>query len=205
MDDDVRRNLPAYHALTGCDTVSQFCGLGKKSSWKTFKEHTCLLDMLGIGDLSNTTIEMIEIFIFRLYSPTTSDQKINDVRYKLFLKGTKDPEKLPPTQQSVLQHIKRAHYQSKIWYSSTTSQSSMESPVGNGWIKDDDTSHVKPNLIIDDPLPSQCLAITTCACKDCGTSRCSCRSNQLKCIGACGCVDIYLCRNPFSNPAEDDN
>lgn len=204
IDDDVRRNLPAYHALTGCDTVSQFCGLGKKTTWKTFKDHACLLNMLGIGTLTSATIEMVEMFICRLYSPMTSDPKINDVRYKLFLKGTKDPEKLPPTQQSLLQHIKRAHHQSLVWYSSRTSQPSIESPVGNGWTKDDATSHVMPNLIVEDPLPSQYLAITSCACKDCGTSRCSCRSKQLRCTGACGCADNNICRNPFSIAAEAD-
>ena len=26
--------LPAYHALTGCDTTSAFSGIGKKKSWK---------------------------------------------------------------------------------------------------------------------------------------------------------------------------
>ena len=50
------QNLPAYHALTGCDTVSQLCGIGKKSTWKTFKEHTHLLDDLGNGVLTNATI-----------------------------------------------------------------------------------------------------------------------------------------------------
>jgi len=204
MDDDVRRNLPAYHALTGCDTVSQFCGLGKKTTWKIFKEHACLLSNLGIGALSNTTTDMVERFVCRLFSSVTSDQKINDVRYKLFQKGTKDPEKLPPTQPSLLQHIKRAHHQSLVWYSSTTAQPSIESPVGNGWIKHDATSHVQPNLVVDDPLPSQYLAITSCRCKNCGTTRCSCRSNELRCTGACGCTDNELCRNPFNNSAEED-
>jgi hypothetical protein len=32
----VRTNLPAFHAITGCDTVSQFYGIGKRSAWRYF-------------------------------------------------------------------------------------------------------------------------------------------------------------------------
>ena len=35
--------LPGFHALTGCDTTSQFAGHGKTSAWKTFKETHILL------------------------------------------------------------------------------------------------------------------------------------------------------------------
>ena len=110
IGDEIRKNLPAYHTLTGCDTVSQFCGLGKKTTWKQYKVHACLLDSLGIGTLTNTTVEKVEKFVCCLYSPVTADTKIDDIRYKLFQTGTKEPEKLPPTQPSLLQHIKRAHH-----------------------------------------------------------------------------------------------
>lgn len=32
------RSLPAYHALTGCDTKSAFSGIGKKKARKVFVE-----------------------------------------------------------------------------------------------------------------------------------------------------------------------
>ena len=87
------KNLPAYHAVTGCDTVSQLCGLGKKSTWKVFLQHDDLLDDLGVGDLTDTTMANVEEFVCRLYNVNKTDTAINDIRYKLFQKGTKDPGK----------------------------------------------------------------------------------------------------------------
>ena len=170
-----------------------------------YKVHACLLGSLGIGTLTNTTVEKVEKFVCRLYSPMTADTKIDDIRYKLFQKGTKKPEKLPPIQPSLLQHIKRAHHQSFVWYTSTQPQPSIESPLGHGWIKDDVTGLVQSDLIVRDPLPTQYLAVTSCRCKNCGTSRCSCRSKDLRCTGACGCADNEICRNPFNSCDEDQN
>ena len=34
-----KKALLAFHELTGCDSVSQFAGHGKKTQWKIFKEH----------------------------------------------------------------------------------------------------------------------------------------------------------------------
>ena len=40
-------SLPAFHAITGCDTVSQLSSNGKKTARKVFQENTKLLDKLG--------------------------------------------------------------------------------------------------------------------------------------------------------------
>ena len=37
LSDDLRHNIIAYHAFTGCDTVSKFAGYGKTLTWKTYK------------------------------------------------------------------------------------------------------------------------------------------------------------------------
>ena len=42
--------LPAFHVVTGCDTVSQFAGHGKVTAWKAFKQNSQLLTSLGCGD-----------------------------------------------------------------------------------------------------------------------------------------------------------
>ena len=106
IDQALSETLPAFHALTGCDTVSQLCGIGKTTAWKIFKQHYSLLDGLGHVTLSDETLTDAEEFICRLYSGYETDMKISDVRFKLFNKGSKDLEKLPPTQSSLQQHIK---------------------------------------------------------------------------------------------------
>ena len=37
MEHWICATLPMFHALTGCDTVSSFCGRGKKTAWNTWK------------------------------------------------------------------------------------------------------------------------------------------------------------------------
>ena len=36
MDPRICATLPMFHAFTGCDTVSAFCGRGKKTAWTTW-------------------------------------------------------------------------------------------------------------------------------------------------------------------------
>ena len=39
--------LPAFHAVRGCDSVSQFSGHSKKTTWQVFQQnHT---DIIGLG------------------------------------------------------------------------------------------------------------------------------------------------------------
>ncbi|KAG1647324.1 Down syndrome cell adhesion molecule-like protein 1 [Nymphon striatum] len=47
FSDQVYEIIPAFHAITGCDTVSYFSGHSKKSAWNVFIEHNDLLKDLG--------------------------------------------------------------------------------------------------------------------------------------------------------------
>ena len=44
----------AFHALTGCDTVSFFAGHSKKTAWKTFTKEPNLISDLGSGELGES-------------------------------------------------------------------------------------------------------------------------------------------------------
>ena len=37
MDARICTTVPMFHAFTGCDTVSAFCGRGKKTAWNIWK------------------------------------------------------------------------------------------------------------------------------------------------------------------------
>ena len=37
MDPRICGTIPMFQAFTGCDTVSAFCGRGKKTAWNTWK------------------------------------------------------------------------------------------------------------------------------------------------------------------------
>ena len=36
LPEEKRKSLLAFHALTGCDTTSQFVGIGKQKAWRAF-------------------------------------------------------------------------------------------------------------------------------------------------------------------------
>ena len=199
----IQKNLPAYHALTGCDTVSQLLRHGEKTSWKIFQEHGDLLKDLGHGILTEAATKHVEQFICKVYCPGTNETSINVLRFKLFQKGTKELESLPPTQQSLQQHIKRAHYQSKVWYLSGVPQPELSSPVGDGWYQDDTTGMLKPQLLMDDPVPRIFTDIVNCKCKICSTTKCTCRSKSLRCTAACSCNE--LCQNPFNCTSDEES
>ena len=42
-DAALRSVLPAFHAITGCDTVSQFTGHDNVTAWKAFESNSQLL------------------------------------------------------------------------------------------------------------------------------------------------------------------
>ena len=48
LSDDQVDTLLAFHALTGCDSVSQFSGHGKKTTWQVFKQPITLI-LLALG------------------------------------------------------------------------------------------------------------------------------------------------------------
>ena len=119
LADSVRSNIATFHAVTGCDSVSQFYGIGKTMAWKVFNEFPYLLQRLGCCDLTADALQEVEEVVCRLYLTRSSAVNVNDVRYLLYQKGTKYPENLPPT-AALHQHIRRAHYQAEILQHTTT-------------------------------------------------------------------------------------
>ncbi|KAG0710562.1 hypothetical protein GWK47_022565 [Chionoecetes opilio] len=200
----MQRNIQVYHAITGCDTVSQPIGHGKKTTWKVFQQHGALLDDLGRGTLSESTIRSVEEFFCRIYSPASDETTIiNDVRYRMFQKGTTDQEKLPPCRKCLEQHIKRAHHQAQVWFQADVPIPEIESPIGSGCYEGcyEETT---PTHQYGRSSANEVTGIVCCKCKNCATSRCSCRAKNLKCIAACTCNN-GVCHNPYSVAIEPDS
>ena len=82
----MHQNILAHHALTGCDTVSQMSGHDEKSTWKVFEQHATLLNGLGHGAIFSSSMRDAEQFICKIYSPTTDETSINEIRYRMFQK-----------------------------------------------------------------------------------------------------------------------
>ena len=118
IPEETRNSLLAFHAITGCDTASQFCGIGKGSAWKALDSQTSNL-LTSIGETSPPTQHTIadaEAVVCQLYHKGTREVEINRERAAIsaFRKVKKNIDSLTPTQDALHLHIRRANYQSMI-------------------------------------------------------------------------------------------
>lgn len=110
---DNARALPMFHALTGCDTVSAFVGIGKKTCWEVWQKHpkvTQAFVALSImpDKISDDVLARLERYVILLYDHSSPCYRMNVACKRLFAHKGKQVEKIPPTQDALLLHIKRA-------------------------------------------------------------------------------------------------
>ena len=103
--------MPFCHAFTGCDTVSSFNEIGNKEALETWKALPSLTktfqELANCSDLLSFAMDEIERFVVTLYSRTSECKFVNEARKKLFANG-RQIENIPPTQDALIQHTKRA-------------------------------------------------------------------------------------------------
>lgn len=182
--------LPVFHALTGCDTVSSFGGRGKKTAWSTWKSFPAVTkafeDLLLIeGEISKSTMSLLERFVVLLYDRTSDVMEVNEARKQLFTQKSRSLENLPPTQAALKQHIKRASYQSNCWKQCLTTHYELPSPADWGWRKD--ITGWQPLWTTLPQASETCYELIHCGCKKGCTGLCKCLKASLKCTALCAC------------------
>ena len=119
--------LPIFHAFTGCDTVSAFKSIGKKTAWQrwnSFDDVTgAFLDLSTAPDnINNVTEKLLERFVVLLYDKTSTCM---------------------PTSGVLLQHDNRTLHQGcHVWGNAHVKQMNLSEPLG--WIKDKKTGRYSP-------------------------------------------------------------
>lgn len=146
------------HALTCYDTTSYFYKVGKIKVLKKVlqNEMFCLLlSNLRIEKvLSDRTIENIKEFIKTVLYSGMGNGTYIEMRIRLH-KSLKQKSSLsiPPDPDSVVQAIKRVHYQTTKWFQ-CTSQNIVSVPFeGNGWTWCGDGSIARPVWYTGKQLP----------------------------------------------------
>ena len=122
LGEEICRAVLFWYAFTGCDTVSQFLGKGKKTAWNTWgrfmKAAETSLRLSCVSKPSESDIKIIENFVVLMYDASCPHTQVNDCRKYLFskLNRTKSIEshQCPPTEDALEQHILRAMLQSYI-------------------------------------------------------------------------------------------
>ena len=200
--------LPALHSMTGCDSVSSFVDIGKKTAIDHLKNNIDEFENLkSFGnsaelDLNADFLESVFNFVCTLYDKDFQSGDINTLRFKLFSRKGQVGEKLPPTLDALLLHLRRAAYQCFIWRNACEPILSLPSPIDNGWVEDSE-GFLQPEFMIFDSAPESILELVSCKCKKgCKTNACSCRKTGLNCCGACLCKD---CTNDETNELQNDS
>ena len=108
-----------WYAFTGCDTVSSFGGLGKKTAWivwLAFPEITDTFARLSHGSSQFSEVDWLKIqrFVVLLYDRFCPCTYANSARPYLFTKIGRLIDNCPPTEDALRQHTHRAIYRSSV-------------------------------------------------------------------------------------------
>lgn len=187
VNHETKLALPALHAISGCDSVSAFHGIGKAKWVKLMdkEEHRLALALLGEDiDVPENVSKAIEVIVCELYG--TTESCINEARFKIFCrKSMPDPSMLPPTKGELQLHIERANYQTLVWKKALERNPNIPPPDDHGW--EMENSFLKVVWMTDKPAPEAILELCICYCKRRCDDRCQCKQNRLRCTEVCAC------------------
>lgn len=200
--------MALFHAFTGCDSTSSFKFKGKRFCYKTKDCIPALMEEFSVVtcspfNTSSTLIALATEFVCRLYSKSLSStcldaddanfsndyNDVDRVRMEVFCRRTRDVERIPPTSDALLQHLRRSVFQASIWASAYLSEIPQQDPEAHGW------RSVEGKLVpiwVTLPLATEVLSINVkCSCtKPC--VKCKCRSVNLKCTRMCKCLCFHI-------------
>ena len=121
----------------------------------------------------------LERFVCALYGEKDCTS-VDDVRYRLFCRDLRNEDGIPPTQDSLRLHSRRANYQAAIFRRSLSQQINAPSADEHGWTLTDGKLEVK--WMTMPALPHDVLHMVTCKCSKSGCtsqSRCGCQEAGL--------------------------
>ena len=151
------KSLLCLHAFTGCDTTSSFIRRGKVRPFKLLKktsEFWPCFTSLGLNEVvTDALLESLESFVCVMYGKPTH-HRVNQLRHDLAMIKFKSSNNslssfegtdlcfLPPCQESLVMHIKRANYQTFIWKNANVAFQELPSVQESGWRLEDGTLQV---------------------------------------------------------------
>lgn len=209
--------LLAAHALTGCDTVASYYGIGKGKALKVLRMGKCSLSLLGDTsipmDQYGKVIEEAGRFLLACYNLSgaadlTAARKMA-WRTKIARSISEPPRLclLPPTSEAFHQNAVWAHLQVATWKDSLDPNPPTLQPSQHGWTCVG--TMLSPTVVADGTFltPPELLAVIKCGCGKPGTSTetnpcrylsCSCHSANLSCSIFCVCLGEEKCQNVYT-------
>ena len=182
--------LLGIHLLTGSNTVNSFYVVRKPKAYKKLSHEI----LAAVGSSFNNLPSMNEVVanFYDLYGMERFLGTMNQLRYKLSAERSLCEDSLPPSNTTLLGHLRRAIYQAAIKRQADQVNMCIRSPLLHGWIECDRV--VVPNYEMEASPDHEKLTIR-CACRcTCANAKCSCRRHELVCADMCKCSDECLNR-----------
>ena len=131
---------------------------------------------------------------------------MGDLRYDMYTSKKGKPlelKALPPTEQNLLLHVKRANLQVVLGKAASEKQPPDIDINDYGWEIVDSVPYPMTHKGL--PGPAELLNVVSCTCKAagkaCSTLLCSCHKARMPCADFCDCSGLEGCYNP--NKVED--
>ena len=124
-----------------------------------------------------------------LYDRGSSDENVNSARQTLFTQKHREIENIPPTQDSLYQHLLRVGYQAgHVWSQVLNKAPHLPSPADFGWIRKDELSVWEVKWMDLPPAGLACRAVIKCGCTTGCRGQCRCVKENLPCTLLCKCA-----------------
>ena len=168
LGEEVCRALLFWYSLSGCDTVSQFQGKGKKTGWQTWKRFPevteAFINCSSLNEPTCSDLKLIERFVVLLYDRSSSCSDVNECRRQLFVKQARAIDNCPPTQDALVQHIRRAVLQASIW-AKCLDITQLDVDINNwGWSVDS-SGNISPKITTLPKASKARRELKRCNCK----------------------------------------
>ena len=153
LSDVQKKALLGVHTFTGTDQNSSMLRKGKMRCWKIAQGHLETFAELGENyHVSDELIEKLEKFVIELYSckTTTVDQARNIIFWDTLRKKKRivDLSMLPTCRKSLILHIRRSNYLSRLWRQASIAETEIACPTEHGWNADYSLSGLIPSTLI---------------------------------------------------------
>jgi hypothetical protein len=194
------RALSFFHAFTGCDTVSSFAFHGKKSAWETWNSFPDVTEAFAALSCEPNSVlnhlPHVERFVILMYDRNSNSKFVNEARQQLFGRKGGRFDSLPPTQDALIQHVKRAAFQSGYcWYKSLETQQNLPNFADWGWIKTSETNKWQPLWTTLPPAGQVAPQLVCCKCVKGCVKNCTCLKAHRPCTA------LYRCNSACANSA----
>ena len=150
------------HAFTGADAISGFFDHGKvsvlKKAKKTPEFATLISDLGSQVELCSDVLQKLTKFTIKCIYRDVSSQSLAEARSSKWLSmKKKSTERLPPDEDSLVQHCRRANYQCYIWRHFHEA-GTAPSPLSHGW-KFSSAGLLEPVLSTLQAIPDDVIAL----------------------------------------------